>query len=297
MSKFDNTDKGSYYKRKTNYRNIQSAYPGQSYFCDWVVFNEDSTRTNYNNKYILTVVDAYSRYLFMRISKTNNAQDVIELLTDIFHQHSFNLPDRANTQTPAAEAGSIEEANIPFEDGRYTNIPHYIVTDAGKEFMSADIQAFFKQNKIQHIVLQGQSKSNLAERVIYDLKMYIRNKGKRWYHKIDDFVDFYNNKLHSVTKKKPADVFLNGERPRIRTQKLSKRDDTKQFEVGDQVRIKVDKNAQKIVKRSLTSNWSDKIYTITEVDDKQYPIMYKVKDSDNHLVRRKYYHFELLLVK
>ena len=70
-----------------------------------------------------------------------------------------------------------------------------------------------------------------------------------------------------------------------------------QFEVGDQVRIKVDKNAQKIVKRSLTSNWSDKIYTITEVDDKQYPIMYKVKDSDNHLVRRKYYHFELLLVK
>ena len=103
--------------------------------------------------------------------------------------------------------------------------------------------------------------------------------------------------LHSVTKKKPADVFLNGERPRIRSQKLSKRDDTKQFEVGDQVRIKVDKNAQKIVKRSLTSNWSDKIYTITEVDDKQYPIMYKVKDSDNHLVRRKYYHFELLLVK
>jgi len=232
MSKFDNTDKGSYYKRKTNYRNIQSAYPGQSYFCDWVVFNEDSTRANYNNKYILTVVDAYSRYLFMRISKTNNAQDVIELLTDIFHQHSFNLP----------EAGSIEEAKIPFEDGRYTNIPHYIVTDAGKEFMSADVQAFFKQNKIQHIVLQGQSKSNLAERVIYDLKMYIRNKGKRWYHKIDDFVDFYNNKLHSVTKKKPADVFLNGERPRIRTQKLSKRDDTKQFEVGDQVRIKDDKN-------------------------------------------------------
>ena len=122
MSKFDNTDKGSYYKRKTNYRNIQSAYPGQSYFCDWVVFNEDSTRANYNNKYILTVVDAYSRYLFMRISKTNNAQDVIDLLTDIFHQHSFNLP----------EAGSIEEAKIPFEDGRYTNIPHYIVTDAGK---------------------------------------------------------------------------------------------------------------------------------------------------------------------
>ena len=83
MSKFDNTDKGSYYKRKTNYRNIQSAYPGQSYFCDWVVFNKDSTRANYNNKYILTVVDAYSRYLFMRISKTNNAQDVIELLTHI----------------------------------------------------------------------------------------------------------------------------------------------------------------------------------------------------------------------
>ena len=70
MSKFDNTDKGSYYKRKTNYRNIQSAYPGQSYFCDWVVFNEDSTRANYNNKYILTVVDA-----LLQISIHENKQN------------------------------------------------------------------------------------------------------------------------------------------------------------------------------------------------------------------------------
>ena len=285
MSKFDNTNKGLYYKKRTNYRNVQSAYPGQTYFLDWVVFNDDSTRANYNNRYILTVVDAYSRYLFMRISKTNNAQDVIELLTDIFHQHSFNLP----------EAGSIEEISIPFEDGHYTCIPHYIVTDAGKEFMSADVQSFFKQNKIQHIVLQGQSKSNLAERVIYDLKMYIRNKGKRWYNKIDDFVDFYNNKLHSVTKQKPADIFLNGVKPRIRTQKLAEKDTSKQFNVGDQVRIRIDKNAQKIVKRSLTNNWSDQIYTIIEVDDKQLPIMYKLKNSKNEPIKRKYYHFELLL--
>ena len=287
MNKFDSTDTGSYYKKRKNYRNIQSAYPRQSYFIDWIVFNDESTRANYNNKYILTVVDAYSRYLFMRISKTNISDDVIELLTDIFHQHSFNLP----------EAGSIEEIHIPFEKGHYTNIPHYIISDAGKEFMSANVQAFFKQNKITHIVLQGQSKSNLAERVIYDLKMYIRNNGKRWYHKIDDFVDFYNNKLHSVTKQKPIDVFLNGVKPKIRTQKVSKKDAVKQFNIGDQVRVRIDKNVTKIVKRSLTNNWSEQIYTISDIDDKQVPILYKLKDSNNQPIKRKYYHFELLKVQ
>ena len=53
MNKFDISKKGSYYKRITNYRNIQSAYPGQTYFLDWCVFNDDSTRANYNNRYIL----------------------------------------------------------------------------------------------------------------------------------------------------------------------------------------------------------------------------------------------------
>ena len=284
MSKFDNTTTGSYYKKKTNYRNIQSAYPGQTYFLDWCVFNENSAKSNYNNKYILTCVDAYSRYLFMRISKTNTSKDVIELLTDIFHQHSFNLP----------EGGKIEEIEIPFSKGKYTCVPQFIVTDAGKEFLSQETQSFFKLNKITHIILQGQSKANLSERIIYDLKMYIRNKGKRWYNKIDDFVDFYNNKLHSVTKQKPADVFINGLRPRIRSQKLSKRDDVPQYSIGQKVRARVDKNTSKIVKKSMTNNWSEDIFTIHEVDDKQLPILYKLIDKNNKILKRKYYHFELI---
>ena len=284
MNKFDISKKGSYYKRITNYRNIQSAYPGQTYFLDWCVFNENSAKSNYNNKYILTCVDAYSRYLFMRISKTNTSKDVIELLTDIFHQHNFNLP----------EGGKIEEVEIPFSNGKYTCVPQFIVTDAGKEFLSQETQSFFKLNKITHIVLQGQSKANLSERIIYDLKMYIRNKGKRWYNKIDDFVDFYNNKLHSVTKQKPADVFINGLRPKIRSQKLSKRDDAPQFKVGDQVRTRVDKTSRKIVKKSMSNNWSDDIFTVHEVDDKQSPVMYKLIDKNNKILKRKYYHFELI---
>ena len=124
--------------------------------------------------------------------------------------------------------------------------------------------------------------------------MYIRNRGKRWYHKIDDFVDFYNNKLHSVTKQKPVDVFINGLRPRIRSQKLSKRDDAPQFKVGDQVRTRVDKTSSKIVKKSMTNNWSDDIFTVHEVDDKQSPVMYKLIDKNNKILKRKYYHFELI---
>ena len=107
-------------------------------------------------------------------------------------------------------------------------------------------------------------------------------------------MDFYNNKLHSVTKQKPADVFINGLRPRIRSQKLSKRDDVPQYSIGQKVRARVDKNTNKIVKRSLSNNWSEDIFTIHEVDDKQLPILYKLIDKNNKIVKRKYYHFELI---
>ena len=107
-------------------------------------------------------------------------------------------------------------------------------------------------------------------------------------------MDFYNNKIHSVTKQKPADVFINGLRPRIRSQKLSKRDDVPQFKLGDQVRTRVDKSSSKIVKKSMTNNWSDDIFTVHEVDDKQSPILYKLIDKNNKILKRKYYHFELI---
>ena len=60
------------------------------------------------------------------------------------------------------------------------------------------------------------------------------------------------------------------------------------------IRKTIDKTSRKIVKKSMSNNWSDDIFTVHEVDDKQSPVMYKLIDKNNKILKRKYYHFELI---
>ena len=70
------------------------------------------------------------------------------------------------------------------------------------------METYWKHNNITHIVLSGDSKAMIAERVIQDYKMFIRNKwdSKHWISWTDKFVYFYNHKKHSVTKETPHDI-------------------------------------------------------------------------------------------
>ena len=161
-------------------------------------------------------------------------------------------------------------------------------------FVNSTFKAHLDYNNIKHIVLKGQSKAMLAERVIQDYKMFLRGKWNeiKWIEWTQPFCDFYNNKYHSVIKETPYNVFVNGKLPAYTKNKLDKKDKEKQFELADEVRIKIFKDA--LDKKSLKNNWSTKIYTICEIDDRYEPIMYKVRDDKGNLLKRKFYHFELM---
>jgi len=284
--RFDTDLRGRKYKNKTSYRNVHSAYPSQFYFTDLIdwskkdyLVNTEWKKINKNFQYILVVVDAYSRYCWMRNIKTKTYEDVSKAFDSIFDENVYNI------------AGTVDEITLP---ERLQNTPKHIVSDRGKEYTSKNIEDFFKSKNIHHITLQGESKAMLAERVIQDYRMYIRNRMSDgiWYNLTKPFVDFYNNKYHSIVKDTPANIFIEGHRARIATNRLTKKDVEPQYEIGDIVKLRVDKNNLK--KKSQTNNWSTQNYKVIEIDNRYNPIMYIIADLNNNRMPKKYYHYELL---
>lgn len=284
--RFDSRVEGRKNKNKTAFRKIISTYPCQFFFADLIDWSikewgkkQSFERANNEYKYILVVVDAYSRYCWMENIKSKTANSIIVAFEKIFDQNVYNI------------AGSIDAITLP---DKVQNIPQFLVTDEGKEFVNSTFKAHLDYNNIKHIVLKGQSKAMLAERVIQDYKMFLRGKWNeiKWIEWTQPFCDFYNNKYHSVIKETPYNVFVNGKLPAYTKNKLDKKDKEKQFELADEVRIKIFKDA--LDKKSLKNNWSTKIYTICEIDDRYEPIMYKVRDDKGNLLKRKFYHFELM---
>lgn len=286
--RFDPREEGRRVKNKTSYRKLISTYPCQFYFADLIDWSkkewgkkQDFERANKGYKFILVVVDAYSRYCWMENIKDKTANSIIVAFEKIFNQNVYNI------------AGSVDTITLSDE---VQNIPQFIVTDEGKEFVNSAFKAHLDFNKIKHIILKGQSKAFLAERVIQDYKMFVRGRWNKmkWINLTQPFCDFYNNKYHSVIKDTPHNIFVEGKKPALTKNKLMNKDKEKQFNLGDNVRVKIFKDEDTLQKKSLTDNWSSSIYNIADIDDRYDPIMYKVRDQNGRQDKRKYYHFELI---
>ena len=284
--RFDPTVQGRRYKNKS-FRRVYSNYPGQFYFADLVDWSKKEgvtadawRKANKGYTYILVVIDAFSRYVWMRNIKNKTAYEVQGGFESIFDQEIFNI------------AGKIDEITLP---EKVQNIPKHMCTDAGTEFTSNEMKTYWEHNGITHIIMSGDSKAMLAERVIQDYKMFLRNRwdGKNWYEWTDKFVEFYNHKRHSIIKQTPYDVFINGKYPSSNKSNLKtkKQDD---LQIGDRVVLRINKKL--LDKKSLKDNWGDLVYTIAEKDSRYHPYMYRIKNDEGELFEKRYYGHELLKV-
>jgi len=89
--------------------------------------------------------------------------------------------------------------------------PKLLQTDKGKEFLSNNIQKFFKNEKIKHFTPPTNWKAAMVERFHLTLKgrmskLWTHNGTYRYIDDLQKLVDNYNNTIHSVIKMKPVDV-------------------------------------------------------------------------------------------
>ena len=225
-------------------------------------------KSNYNKHYILFCIDVLSKKLYVEPIKTKTADDVIKAFKVIF-----------------AKADAI---------------PDNIETDYGNEFFSRKTRKFFKDNGINHYKRFTPIKAGNVERVqrtLFDLiaRYMTENNTKRFIHKLQTFVDIYQNTYHRMIKRTPASV--NKDTQWLVWETLYGKPEKKvhaKYNVGDNVYPILEKPT---FRKGYLQHFKETLHEIIQVTQTNPP-MYRIRNLETgKIVQRRYYNEELVRQK
>ena len=187
------------------------------------------SRKNKGIKYLLCVIDLYSKYAFAIPLKDKKGISILNAFNKIIKQFNRKL--------------------------------NKIWVDQGGEFYNNIFKKWLSDNDIIMYSTYNEGKSVVAERFIRTLKSKLYKHmtaiGKNVYFDIlDDAVNKYNNTKHS----KPIDVRDNNNKRVYIKEHNGKRS---RFKVGDRVRIS---KFQNIFAKGYTPNWSKEIFIVNKIN-------------------------------
>ena len=201
---------------------------------------------NRKYRYVLVVIDNFSKYGWTVPLKNKNAQTI---------KNSFE--------------------NILISSQRKPNL---IETDRGKEFYNNIFQDFLNKNNIKLYSRNTELGAVFAERfnrTIRDLikKIVFEHGDGNWIDILPTITKQYNNKVHSSTKLTPIQASLKKNEGYVYKNLLDRRKKvTPKFQINDFVRTA---DLKKTFSKGDTTNWSYKLYKITEIINDTIPT-YKI---------------------
>ena len=222
------------------------------------------------------------------LSKKNSGFRYILMVIDVFSKYGWSVPLKTKTGKEVASAlQTIFKQNKPAK----------LWVDKGREFYNKDVSELLKKNDIEIYSTNNDEKCSVVERwnrtIKTQLWRYFSANGTQKYTDIlQPLMNKYNSTKHRSIGMSPSDarepanyqqVFKN-----LYFKKVQSRNKQPKYTVGDKVRITVKKD---IFEKGFTINWSDKIYTIVKVL-KTLPPTYKIKD-DREEIKGSFYEQEL----
>ena len=242
--------------RKFKKRKVYSQFKNNIWGVD-LADMQSLSRKNKGIKYLLCVIDLYSKYAFVILLKDKKRISVT---------NGFNK--------------IIKQSNRK---------PNKIWVDQGGEFYNNVFKKWLSDNDIIMHSTYNEGKSVVAERFIRTLKSKLYKHmtviGKNVYYDVlDDVVNKYNNTKHSTIKMKPIDV---GNNKRVYIDEHNKKRSI--FKVGDRVRISKFKI---IFAKGNTPNRSSEIFIVDKVND-TVPYTYNLKDLNDEEILDSFYDREL----
>ncbi|EFA13594.1 hypothetical protein TcasGA2_TC001481 [Tribolium castaneum] len=232
-----------------------------------------------NSYHVTNIDDLFQADLIdMRnIAKYNPGVNYLLTVIDVFSKYAWVKPLR--TKTGADVANAFREI---FED----RVPINLQTDKGKEFLAKNVQNLFKQYDINYYVTNNPDvKAAVIERFnkTFKTKMYkyfTYSNSFEYHNVLSDLVNAYNNSYHRTIKMTPnqvnpdniLQVYNNILSVRSKDNKRIKRRSL--YKVGDYVRITKYKH---VFEKGYVNNWSGEIFKITNVIMRQ-PVVYKISD-------------------
>ena len=215
-------------------------------------------RMNKGYRYILMVIDAYSKYLW-----------------------AVPIKDKTGEAVSAAMARVLQE-----------RVPRNLQTDKGSEFYNPSFKALMDRHKINHYSTHTEIKAAMVERVNRTLKsamwkdMHYRSGTREWVSALPKLVKAYNSTRHRTTGMKPVDVTPS---TKLKVYGRLKRTAKVHFKVGDHVRVS---KTRTVFEKSYTPNWSAEIFTVAQVQ-RTNPTTYLLKDYLGQDIAGAWYREEL----
>ena len=224
-------------------------------------------KENQGYRYLLTVIDMFSRYAWALPLKRKTPEQVIEALRTI-----FNTDHRQ---------------------------PNYLQTDEGLEFENRKVRAFLASKGIEQFSIKSQFKAAMIERFNRTLKtkmwrIFTHRGNYHWVDILPQLVQGYNQSYHRILGRAPVDVTDENEvdvwiHQYGRVKKPPQRIKTK-FQLEEHVRIS---KAKGLFEKGYKPNWSEEIFTIHAINKKYYPITYQLRDTQNQIIQGSFYEHEL----
>ena len=250
-------------KRPRRYRRVYTKRIGYLYQADLIDVTKYGEE-NYGYKWMLLVIDTFSKYLWVFPLKNKKGESVTNALTNFL---TYNTPEKFQT-------------------------------DHGVEFYNRSFQKLVQKLGINHYSTYSPLKCAIAERAIRTLKtrlerVYTSRGSHRWIDILSDVVRGYNNSYHTSIGMKPDQVNTENEAevrerlfPPITTRFRTV------FKVGDNVRITRQKST---FQKGYEQTYSYRIYQVREVQDTKPPT-YLIKDFNGDPILGAFYKEELQIV-
>jgi hypothetical protein len=222
---------------------------------------KDLEQENNGYKYILVVIDAYSKFLSVKPLKTKTAVVVKQAIEEI-----FNVMKK----------------------------PEVFRTDPGTEFKNKILQQYLNTTGVRHQITTNENKALFAERVIKTLKRKIyhyltHNNTHTYIDILQKLVAGYNKTVHRSIKIAPKDMtddkWWDIYKPRG---VIKKKPYT--IRVGDSVRVSYLSNA---FTRAFDQQFSREVFVVTGRYRKRGIPLYKIEDMNGQSIDGTFYSSEL----
>ena len=217
-------------------------------------------------------------------TKFNRGVKYLLAVIDVFSKYGWLIPLKDKTGKSVASA-----LKTIFEDRK----PKKMWVDKGKEFYNKDVK-----DLIELYSTEDEEKSSVVEKWIRTMKekmwKYFSAKSTNVYiDQLPDLVKEYNNTRHSSMKMTPVKASKKENELKVwrnlYPEHLEIRDINPKFSVGDKVRISKKK---KTFEKGYTTRWTKEIFTIVEVNLTS-PVTYKIADLNGEEIQGTFYEPEL----
>lgn len=216
---------------------------------------ENISKYNDGVKYLLIVIDIFSRFLFVRPLINKKTETVLTAIKDIFKHRHFKK----------------------------------VRSDKGSEFINKQFRKYMKDQDVYFFTTQNVPKANYAERVQRTFRnMMFRMMRKQhnytYINHLQDLVANYNKNPHrslsglnpsEITKQNEADVWAN---LYLKPKKIKKSTPQFKFKIGDLVRISYLKHP---FRRTYQQQYTSEVFKIKSRLFKQGIPLYKIVDLNN----------------